>query len=150
MMLQNKIAVIYGAGGAIGGAVARAFAREGAQVFLTGLRRAPLEEIAGEINLAGGSAAVAQVDSLDEKAMDQHLQQVVEQTGRIDISFNAAGIHDARSLGVPLVELDAALFSQPIADYTRSFFLTARLATYRKAAALTERAGCGRSNCCTA
>jgi len=36
MLLQNKNAVIYGGGGAIGGAVARAFAREGAKVFLTG------------------------------------------------------------------------------------------------------------------
>jgi NAD(P)-dependent dehydrogenase (short-subunit alcohol dehydrogenase family) len=36
MMLQNKIAVIYGAGGAVGGAVARAFARDGANLFLTG------------------------------------------------------------------------------------------------------------------
>jgi NAD(P)-dependent dehydrogenase (short-subunit alcohol dehydrogenase family) len=48
-MLQNKIAVIYGAGGAIGGAVARAFARDGARLFLTGRLRAPVEAVARDI-----------------------------------------------------------------------------------------------------
>jgi NAD(P)-dependent dehydrogenase (short-subunit alcohol dehydrogenase family) len=43
MLLQDKVAVIYGAGGAVGGAVARAFAREGATLFLTGRHRAPVE-----------------------------------------------------------------------------------------------------------
>src|SRR5690349_14093171 len=66
MLLVNKVAVIYGAGGAIGAAVARAFAQEGAQVFLTGRRRAPLETVAREIADAGGAAAAAEVDALDE------------------------------------------------------------------------------------
>jgi 3-oxoacyl-[acyl-carrier protein] reductase len=53
MLLEQKTAVIYGAGGAIGGAVARAFAREGARVFLAGRTRAPLQAVA-EANLPGG------------------------------------------------------------------------------------------------
>ena len=54
MMLKNKVSVIYGAGGAIGGAVARAFAREGAKLFLTGRHRASVETVAKEIVSAGG------------------------------------------------------------------------------------------------
>jgi NAD(P)-dependent dehydrogenase (short-subunit alcohol dehydrogenase family) len=127
-MLKNQIAVIYGAGGAIGGAVARAFAREGAKLFLTGRRRAPVDLIAKEITAAGGSAEVAEVDVLDEQAVDQHLRSVLEKPGRIDISFNAAGTANTTLLGVPLLELDAEQFSIPIATYTRSYFLTARLA----------------------
>ncbi len=72
MLLKNKVAVIYGAGGAIGGAVARAFAQEGAKLFLTGSRRAPLEAVAKDIQSAGGAAEVAEVDALDEKAADKH------------------------------------------------------------------------------
>src|SRR5262245_41657653 len=49
MLLHNKVAVIYGAGGGIGGAVARAFAREDADVFLTGRQQASVEAIANEI-----------------------------------------------------------------------------------------------------
>ena len=78
MMLKNKVAVIYGAGGDIGGGVARAFAREGAKVFLTGRKLAPVKEVAKDIVAAGGSAETAEVDALDEQAVDKHLQSVIE------------------------------------------------------------------------
>ena len=120
--------MIYGAGGAIGGAVARAFATEGATVFVTGRARAPVEAVAAGHRLRGGSAEAAEVDALDEQAVDEHLQSVVDQAGRVDISFNAIGIPDAEILGVPLVDLDAERFSLPITAYTTSYFLTARLA----------------------
>jgi NAD(P)-dependent dehydrogenase (short-subunit alcohol dehydrogenase family) len=110
MMLKDKVAVIYGAGGAIGGAVARAFAAEGANVFPTGPHLA------------------ARVDALDERAIASHLQSVVEKAGRVDISFNAVGIPNTGILGVPLVELDVEQFSLPLTAYTTSYFLTARLA----------------------
>ena len=131
MMLEGKVAVIYGAGGAIGGAVAHAFAREGAKLFLTGRSLAPVAAVAREVVSAGGSAEAAEVDALDEQAMDQHLQSVIDTAGRLDISFNAVGIPDANILGVPLVELDVEQFSLPIATYTASYFLTARLAARR-------------------
>jgi NAD(P)-dependent dehydrogenase (short-subunit alcohol dehydrogenase family) len=131
MLLKNKNAVIYGAGGAIGGAVARAFAREGAKLFLTGHLRAPVEAVANDIVSAGGSAEAAEVDALDEQAVDKHLQSMIDKAGRVDISFNAVGIPDTKILGVPLVELDVEQFSLPIATYTRSYFLTARLAARR-------------------
>jgi NAD(P)-dependent dehydrogenase (short-subunit alcohol dehydrogenase family) len=124
MMLKNKVAVIYGAGGAIGSAVAHAFASEGAKLFLTGRRLEPVEAVAKDID----SAEAAEVDAVDEQAVDAHLQSVIDKAGRVDISLNAVGIPNARILGVPLVELEVEQFSQPITAYTTSYFLTARLA----------------------
>jgi NAD(P)-dependent dehydrogenase (short-subunit alcohol dehydrogenase family) len=131
MILNDKVAVVYGAGGAIGGAVARAFAAEGSTVFLTGRTLASVEVVVKDIVAADGSAEAAQVDALDEQAVEQHLQYVVDKSGHVDISFNAIGIPDMNTLGVPEVELDVEQFSQPIATYTRSYFLTARLAARR-------------------
>jgi NAD(P)-dependent dehydrogenase (short-subunit alcohol dehydrogenase family) len=128
MLLKDKVAVIYGAGGAVGGAVARAFASEGAKLFLTGRLRAPVEAVAQDISSAGGSAKAAGVDALDEQAVDKHLQSVIDKAGRVDISFDAVGIRSTKLLGVPLVELDLEQFSLPITTYTTSYFVTARLA----------------------
>lgn len=130
MMLKNKVAVIYGAGGGIGGAVARAFAKEGAKVFLTGLHVVAVEAVATDIVAAAGFAEATEVDALDEQAIDGHLQSVIDKAGRLDISFNAIAIPDAKLLGIPLVELDAELFDLP-GGYLKSYFLTARLAARR-------------------
>src|SRR3954471_1838952 len=113
-MLKDKVAVIYGAGGAIGGAVARAFARDGARLFLTGRNRAQVDAVAREFVWDGMSVEGAEVDACDEQAVDQHLDSVIDAAGRIDISFNAVGISDPAILGVPLVELDVDRFWQPI------------------------------------
>jgi NAD(P)-dependent dehydrogenase (short-subunit alcohol dehydrogenase family) len=128
-MLLDKIAIIYGAGGAIGSTVAEAFAREGAKVFLTGRSKANVDKVAKEINAAGGFADAAQVDALDEKAVEEHLKMVIKQAGRVDISFNTVGVPNTKNiLGVPLADMDAEQFFLPIATYTRSYFLTARMA----------------------
>jgi NAD(P)-dependent dehydrogenase (short-subunit alcohol dehydrogenase family) len=128
MLLQDKVAVIYGAGGAIGGAVARAFAAEGARVYLTGRAQASVEVAAKDIVSAGGAAEAAEVDALDEPAVDRHLLEVLDKEGRVDISFNAIGLPDPETGGTPLAELDIERFSLPITTYTRSYFLTAHLA----------------------
>lgn len=128
MMLQDKVAVVYGAGGAIGGAAARAFAAEGARLFLTGRNLTPVEAVAKDIVSAGGSAEGAEVDALDEQALDRHLQSVIDTVGRVDISFNSVAVPDREILGVPLTQLDVDRFTRPITAYTRSYFLTARLA----------------------
>jgi NAD(P)-dependent dehydrogenase (short-subunit alcohol dehydrogenase family) len=134
MMLKDKVVVVYGAGGAIGGAVARAFASEGARLFLTGRVQAPVDAVAEDIVSAGGSAEAAEVDALDEHAVDRHLQYVIDRAGRVDISFNAVGIPDTKIVGVPLVELDVEQFSLPITAYATSYFVTARLAARRMVA----------------
>jgi NAD(P)-dependent dehydrogenase (short-subunit alcohol dehydrogenase family) len=134
MLLKDKVAVIYGAGGAVGGAVARAFASEGANLFLTGRSRPPVEVVAKDIVSGGGSAEAAEVDALDEQAMDKHLQSVIDKAGRVDISFDAVGIPATNLLGVPLAELGVEQFSLPITTYTTSYFLIARLAARRMVA----------------
>src|SRR5260370_18928735 len=81
MMLKDKVAVIYGAGGAIGGAVPRAFAREGANLFLTRRRREPVEAVAKDIVSAGGSAEAAEGDALGEQAVGKDLQVRIHEAG---------------------------------------------------------------------
>jgi 3-oxoacyl-[acyl-carrier protein] reductase len=122
MLLENKTAVIYGAGGAIGGAVADAFAREGARVFLTGRNIENVAAVAGRITPAGGSAEAAVVDALDQRAVEAHLDQVIDSAGGLDISFNAIGI--PYTLGVSLPELTPEVFSGPIAEVMRTQFIT--------------------------
>lgn len=123
MLLQGKNAVIYGGGGAIGGAVARAFGREGAHVFLAGRTRAKLEQVAGDIATAGGTAEIAEVDALDEKAVERHTNAVAVKGG-IDITLNAIGIWHVQ--GTPFLELSLHDYAQPISAYTRSNFITAQ------------------------
>jgi 3-oxoacyl-[acyl-carrier protein] reductase len=103
MLLENKNAIVYGAGGAIGGAVARAFAREGAKVFLVGRTLATLDKLGKEIFTTGGRAEAAQLDARDEQAVEKHAAAVVAATGRIDVSFNAIRIEGTRQ-GTPLLE----------------------------------------------
>ena len=126
MLLENKNAVIYGAGGSIGGAVARAFAREGARVFLAGRTRATLEAVADEIRAAGGAAATAEVDALDENAVDEHAGAVAAEAGGIDISFNV--ITHPHTHGIALAEMDVDNFMAPVETAARTTFLTARAA----------------------
>src|SRR5262250_1364005 len=106
MLLKDKIAVVYGAGGAIGGAVARTFAREGAKLYLTGRRRETVEAVAREISSLGGVADVAQVDALDEAAVEAHIASLAEEAGGIDISFNAVtAVPQPGTQGIPISEL---------------------------------------------
>ena len=124
MLLENKNAVIYGGGGAVGGAVARAFAREGATVHLAGRTRAALDLVAAEIAAAGGKAETAEVDAMDERAVDRHADAVSATSGGIDIALNAVGI--AHVQGTPFAELSFEDYAHPISAYTRMNFLTAK------------------------
>jgi len=85
MLLEAKTAVIYGGGGSIAVAVAAAFAREGARVHLAGRTQESLERVAQEIRSAGGTAHTAQVDALDERAVDEHADAVAAEAGGIDV-----------------------------------------------------------------
>src|SRR5689334_3158770 len=126
MLLKDKVAVIYGAGGAIGGAVARAFGREGARVFLAGRTLAPLGAVIRDIAAAGGKAEAEQVDALDAGAVDAHLAGVVGKAGRLDISFNLASMGDAQ--GGLLVDMTAEHFLLPIRNAMNAQFITATAA----------------------
>ena len=124
MLREDKNAVIYGAGGAIGSAVGRAFAREGATVFLAGRTLTRLEEVAEEIRSTGGIAETAQVDALDEKAVDEHADAVAASAGGIDISFNLISHGDVH--GTPMADLDLEDYARPVVTAVRTTFLTWR------------------------
>lgn len=124
MILKGKVAVVYGGGGAIGGAVARRFAGEGAAVYLAGRSRAKLEVVARDVVAAGGRAEVAVVDALDEGAVARHVASVVAEAGRLDIAFN--GVGHVHVQGKPLTELSLAEFEEPLRMYARSQFVIAQ------------------------
>ena len=136
MLLEGKNAVIYGAGGSIGGAVARGFAREGATVHLAGRRAGPLETLAAEIRGSGGAAATATLDALDEQAVDDHAARLVASAGSLDISLNV--ISHGELFGTPLAEMTLEDFERPIRTATRSTFITARAAARHM---ITQRSG---------
>jgi NAD(P)-dependent dehydrogenase (short-subunit alcohol dehydrogenase family) len=126
MLLEKKNAIVYGAGGGIGGGVARTFAREGATVFLAGRTRENLDRVANDIADAGGSAEVAVVDALDEQAVDAHARAVAARAGSIDVSFNLITRGDVQ--GIPLAEMTTADFTRPITTGITTNFITARAA----------------------
>ncbi len=128
MLLQNKNAVIYAGAGAIGSAVARTFAREGARVFLTGRNLSAIDAVAKSISAEGGQVETAQVDALNERAIEMHIESVLAKAGRVDVSFNAIGIPQNGIQGTPLVQLAFENFLLPSSIYLQSHFLTARTA----------------------
>jgi 3-oxoacyl-[acyl-carrier protein] reductase len=132
VLLENKNAIVYGAAGAIGGAVARAFARDGARVFLAGRTLATLEEVAADIRAHGGMAEAAPVDAMDKAAVDAHADRVVAAAGGIDVSFNAVAVDAVQ--GVALTELSVEDFLAPITGLCRTNFLTATAAARHMAA----------------
>jgi 3-oxoacyl-[acyl-carrier protein] reductase len=126
LLLERKNAVIYGGAGSVGAAVARAFAREGARVFLAGRTRATLDQVAEELSGSGGSVETAEVDALDQRAVDEHADAVAARAGGIDVSFNAISHGDVH--GVPLLDLSLEDFARPITVAMRTQFLTTRAA----------------------
>ena len=126
MLLERKNAVVYGGGGSMGGAVARAFAREGAAVFLAGRTLAKLDAVAAEITAAGGVAETAQLDAHDRRAVESHADDVARKAGSIDVSFNAVGMEAVQ--GTPLVEMSLDDFMTPIVEAARTHFITATTA----------------------
>jgi NAD(P)-dependent dehydrogenase (short-subunit alcohol dehydrogenase family) len=128
-LLEGRNAIIYGGGGGIGGGVARAFAREGAQVFLVGRTRDPLEAVAKEITASGGSADIAVLDALDETAVDGHVRDVVQHAGSVDVSFNLIARGDVQ--GTPLVDMSTEDVLRAVIMGLQSNFVTARAAARR-------------------
>jgi len=126
LLLENKNAVIYGAGGTVGGAVARAFAKEGATVHLAGRTPAKLDALAADIGAAGGRAETAQVDALDERAVDEHADAVAARAGSLDISFNL--IAHGYTHGTPMAEMSVEDYLEPVITAVRTTFLTTRAA----------------------
>jgi NADP-dependent 3-hydroxy acid dehydrogenase YdfG len=89
--LSGKVAWVTGAGSGIGEAAARALAREGCAVALSGRRREPLQAVADRIAKAGGKAMVASGDLGDPAVPESIAQEIARQFGRLDILVNNAG-----------------------------------------------------------
>lgn len=126
MLLDKKIAVVYGAGGAIGGAVATVFAREGAKVHLAGRDPDKLREVAARVAAVGKGPEVTALDVFDENAVDRHLVNIVDQEGRVDVSFNSYGLDQTGVQGTPLLDLPVDAFMQPLTSYLTAQFVTTR------------------------
>jgi 3-oxoacyl-[acyl-carrier protein] reductase len=125
VLLEDKTTIVYG-GGPIAGAVARAFAREGATVFLAGRNAAALDEVARSIADEGGSARTTVIDALDEEAVDRHADAVAAEAGGIDVSFNLISHGDVH--GQPLLEMPFEDFVRPVTTAMRTQYLTIRAA----------------------
>ena len=123
MLLQNKNAVIYGAGGSLGGAVAKAMAAAGAKVFLTGRNLSIVQKTADAILASGGRVEVNEVDGFDAKAINAHLENIIRKEDTINISFNAVGVDVVQN--IPLVDISPVDFVTPITQTMQTRFLTA-------------------------
>jgi 3-oxoacyl-[acyl-carrier protein] reductase len=118
-LLWNKTAIVYGAAGPVGAAVAGAFAREGARVVLTGRTPRTLAEVAEQIRDAGGNVETAVVDALDKSAVRAHAGEIAA-TGGIDIAFNATSNDDLQ--GFPLLDMEFTDFARPVSKVIATHF----------------------------
>lgn len=124
LLLGDKNAVIYGGGGAIGSAIARVFAREGARVFLVGRTQARLDAVARDIGAVGGKVETARVDVLDQQTVERHADAIAATAGGIDIVVNAVSVmHDQGTL---LADLSLEEFMRPIDGFLRALFITSK------------------------
>jgi NAD(P)-dependent dehydrogenase (short-subunit alcohol dehydrogenase family) len=107
---EGRVAVVTGAGGAIGGAVARAFGREGAAVALSyRSRREAAEDTAGEIETGGGRAYAGKMELTDRESVTGFVSDVVDRFGHIDVLVNTAGrIDDADTVRFSALDDSAA------------------------------------------
>jgi NAD(P)-dependent dehydrogenase (short-subunit alcohol dehydrogenase family) len=127
--LEAKTALVFGAGGDVGGGVAREFAAQGVRVFLSGRTRSRVQDVADAIARHGGEADVAEIDALDEAQVSSYIDRVAKTAGRVDIVFNAMGPQPAEyGNATSTMELPVEHFMLPITTIVRSQFITARSA----------------------
>lgn len=126
-LLAEKRAVIFGAGGAVGTAVAKELAAQGATLFLSGRRLATVEPVAADIRAAGGTAQAAEVDATNEPVVSAYLDGVAREAGRIDVLVNLMG-HPPQAYGngTGALELPLEQFALPLTTLVASQFITAR------------------------
>lgn len=120
--LHNRNAIIYGAGGSLGSAVAKALSSAGATVMVTGHRLGPVRTLAAEIEAGGGKAEAVELDAMDEKAVGNCVKELVRKAGALDISFNAIGLKDRQD--VPLIDMTLADFLRPVKIAMETQFIT--------------------------
>jgi 3-oxoacyl-[acyl-carrier protein] reductase len=128
-ILKGKYAVVFGAGGSIGAAVAKEFAAEGAEVFLSGRTKSKVEQVASQIVAAGGRSHAAAIDTLDDSAVNQYIDGIARQAGKIDIVIDLTGpAAKEYGNGKTAVDLPVEEFMVPLQSMMKSRFITARSA----------------------
>jgi 3-oxoacyl-[acyl-carrier protein] reductase len=126
MLLEDKVAVIHGGGGAIGAATARVFAREGARLFLAGRNLPKLEAAASAARAEGADVSIAVVDAMEQDAVDRHADEVAATAGRIDVALNAVGFDHVQ--GLAIADTSLADYLHPVTGYLQTNFVTAKAA----------------------
>lgn len=122
MLLRDKTAIVYGGSGAVGGAVAKAYAREGARVFLVARHRAGLEAVAEDIRAAGAVADIATLDATDRSEVDAHLAETVAKAGPVKLMFNGVSWDDTQ--GDLLMDMDFERMLAPVRTAVTTWFHT--------------------------
>ena len=123
MLLDGKVAIVYGADGRIGRHVARCFAREGARLFLAGRSTAPSGD---SVRDGAENAESDTVDATDGDAVERHFASVVARAGSVDISFNLIGVQDVQGPALTAIGVDD--FMRPLKIGARAHFITATTA----------------------
>lgn len=117
--LNGKVAVVTGATGVLGGAMARGLARAGARVGVLGRRRERAEQVARKISSTGGEAMVLQADVLDKEQLEAARDAVLRCWGGVDILVNAAG----GNVPAATVSDDSTIFDLPLEAFEEVFDL---------------------------
>lgn len=113
--IKGKVAVITGAGGVLGGSMARHFIKEGARVVAMDIRQEQLDLIVEELRILGGDATGFIGNVLDVESLEKVSQQIVETWGRIDILINVAGGNLPGATLAP----DQTVFDMKIEDWEK-------------------------------
>lgn len=98
MRLENKVAIITGAGSGFGRATAKLFAKEGAKVVLVGRTKEKLEKVEKDIKNEGGIAISISADVTSVSETKKVVEKTIENFGKLDILFNNAGTFRAGTL----------------------------------------------------
>ncbi|MBD2537635.1 SDR family NAD(P)-dependent oxidoreductase [Coleofasciculus sp. FACHB-SPT36] len=125
MQLGDKVALITGAGSGIGKAAAVLLAKEGAKIAALGRTEDELNEVVAQIQQAGGEAIPVLADISETEEMQQAVQQIINQWGRLDIVFANAGIN---GVWAPIEELEPEEWDKTIKVNLRGTFLTVKYA----------------------
>jgi 3-oxoacyl-[acyl-carrier protein] reductase len=123
MKLQDRIAIITGAGGGFGEGIAMHFAELGAKVVIADIRAAEADKVAQEIVSLGGNAVAAHVDVTQSAQVAGMIEVALKSFGKLDILVNNAGITHKNQ---PMLDVDEAMFDKIYAVNVKSLYLAAK------------------------